>query len=209
MDNERQSTKKSLGLRISGLLRSIQKRLVSKVRFVWPVLIQHGLPQRSDQPKQLQQSLTELLQPDGKERLRRWSKLTMTTSLASPGKGLETFGTCHSDGFATRVPLKVNFTAGIGIVREAPGKYKQRLWSKAGGEGHPSQEVLSMYGQKKFTLPKGEKQLNLLWNAEEGKYYIQPRKSVTLRALSEPWPAKKEQKEKKERTWTMKETIDW
>ena len=32
---------------------------------------------------------------------------------------------------------------------------------------------------------------------------------MEFRARSEPPPAKKEQKEKKERTWTMKETIDW
>ena len=125
---------------------------------MWPVLIQHGLPQSSDQPKQLQSlaGLSARLDKEA-EGMKQSQDDYLTTSLASLGRGLETFGTCHSDGFAIRVPLKVNFTVGTSIARRSStlrGSSNSIFGARLEVKAIPAKKSLACTSRRSSRFPK-------------------------------------------------------
>ena len=85
---------------------------------------------------------------------------------------------------------------------DTPNKFMQHLYSKVDEDGHPRQQQLEAWNSDPYVPPKGFPPYGL-WDPQEG-IIRRERDEVTLRARSEPPPTKK-----KEKTWSMKETVDW
>ena len=81
----------------------------------------------------------------------------MTTSLASLGRGLETSGTWHSDGFAIRVPLKVNLTVGTSIARRSSipqGSSNSIFGARLQVKAIPAKKSLACTSRRSSHFPK-------------------------------------------------------
>ena len=131
-----------------------KSRLVSKVPFVLPVLIQHSKhPGRENSPSMR----------------RRWKENRRSSCWERFGSALKCFGTCHSGWFAIKAAMMASSTVGTSAAStKVLALHLNSISIYVQTElGHPDQEQIDAWERDPYEVPKGRRHYGL-WDPKTG-----------------------------------------